>query len=82
MAHWRARWAHLGLAGDQACARFDEIDRDVRTLSRAQLRQPVHGKGLGRWRAYAAELAPLIAELDPAGMRADWDAAARERASC
>jgi tetratricopeptide (TPR) repeat protein len=66
--------AHLDLPPDAACARFYENDRDVRTVSRDQVRQPVHGRGLGRWRAYAAELAPLIAELDAAGLLAEWDA--------
>ena len=60
--------AHLGLPPDPACARFYENDRDVRTVSRAQVRQPVHEQGIGRWRAYARELAPLVAELDTAGM--------------
>jgi hypothetical protein len=59
---------HLDLSHDPACARFYENNRDVRTVSRAQVRQPVHARGLGRWRAYAAELAPLIAELKAAGM--------------
>jgi len=40
----------------------------VRTVSRAQVRQPVHAQGIGRWRAYAPHLAPLIAELAAAGM--------------
>jgi tetratricopeptide (TPR) repeat protein len=65
--------AHLELPPDPACARFYESDRDVRTVSRAQVRQPVHGQGLGRWRGYAAQLAPLIAELDMAGLLAGWD---------
>jgi len=30
----------------------------VRTVSRAQVRQPVNARGLGRWRTYAALLAP------------------------
>jgi hypothetical protein len=58
--------AHLDLPPDPACARFYDSDRDVRTVSRAQVRQPVHGKGLGRWRAHAEDLAPLIAELEAA----------------
>ena len=60
--------AHLDLPPDAACARFYENDRDVRTVSRAQVRRPVHAQGLGRWRPYAKELAPLIAELEEAGM--------------
>ena len=65
--------AHLELPPDPACARFYDSDREVRTVSRAQVRQPIHARGLGRWRAYAAELAPLIAELDAAGMLTQWD---------
>jgi len=60
--------AHLDLPADPACARFYENDREVRTVSRAQVRQPVHAQGIGRWRAYAPHLAPLIAELAAAGM--------------
>jgi hypothetical protein len=65
--------AHLDLPPDPACARFYEVDREVRTVSSAQVRQPIHARGLGRWRPYAAELAPLIAELEAAGMLAEWD---------
>jgi len=59
--------AHLGLPPDARCARFYEGESRVRTVSRAQVRQPVNARGLGRWRAYAQELAPLIAELEQAG---------------
>jgi Tfp pilus assembly protein PilF len=58
--------SHLDLPFDSACARFHEAGSSVRTVSRAQVRQPVNARGLGRWKAYAAELAPLIAELDRA----------------
>jgi tetratricopeptide (TPR) repeat protein len=64
---------HLDLPPDPACARFYDSDREVRTVSSAQVRQPIHARGLGRWRAYAAELAPLIAELQAAGMLAQWE---------
>ena len=65
--------AHLGLPPDPACARFYEADSRVRTVSRAQVRQPVNARGLGRWRTYAARLAPLIAELEQAGALERWD---------
>jgi hypothetical protein len=45
----------------------------VRTVSRAQVRQPVNARGLGRWRTYADDLAPLIGELESAGMLAAWE---------
>jgi tetratricopeptide (TPR) repeat protein len=65
--------AHLDLPHDPACARFYDSEREVRTVSRTQVRQPIQARGLGRWRAYAAELAPLIAELETAGMLAQWN---------
>jgi len=65
--------SHLDLPSDPACARFYESEREVRTVSSAQVRQPINARGLGRWRPYAAQLAPLIAELETAGMLAAWD---------
>jgi Sulfotransferase family len=64
--------AHVGLPPDPACERFYEGENPVRTVSRAQVRQPVNARGLGRWRTYAARLAPLIAELERAGSLAAW----------
>ena len=61
-----------GLPHDANCARFHEREDRVRTVSYAQVRQPVNARGLGRWRSYAEELAPLIAELDAAGLLAAW----------
>jgi Tfp pilus assembly protein PilF len=58
---------HLDLPHDPACERFYEHEGRVRTVSRAQVREPVNARGLGRWRPYANELAPMIAELDRAG---------------
>jgi len=58
------------LPPDPACERFYENDSRVRTVSRAQVKQPVNGRGLGRWRAYARQLEPLIAELRSAGSAA------------
>jgi hypothetical protein len=57
----------VDLSPDPACARFYEGEGRVRTVSRAQVRQPVNARGLGRWRPYAKELAPLIEELERAG---------------
>jgi len=64
--------AHLDLPPDPNCARFYERDSRVKTVSRAQVRQPVNARGLGRWHAYADELAPLIAELERAGSLEAW----------
>ena len=43
---------YVGLPPDPACARFYEADSRVRTVSRAQVAQPVNARGLGRWRPY------------------------------
>ena len=64
---------YVELPPDPACARFYEADRSVRTVSRSQVRQPVNGRGLGRWRAFADDLAPLIAELECAGALQGWE---------
>ena len=59
--------AFLDLPYDPACAKFHEVEREVQTVSRSQVREPVHGRGLGRWRGYAPQLAPLIEALREAG---------------
>jgi Flp pilus assembly protein TadD len=65
--------AHLELPQDENCARFYESESRVRTVSRAQVRQPVNARGLGRWKTYAAQLEPLIAELELAGSLDGWE---------
>ncbi len=62
----------VDLTPDPACARFYEADSPVHTVSRAQVRQPVNARGLGRWRAYADGLAPLIEELNAAEALQGW----------
>jgi hypothetical protein len=63
----RRMLAFLDLPYDPACERFHEVARDVQTVSRSQVREPVHGRGIGRWRAFSAQLAPLIEALREAG---------------
>ncbi|HVY17006.1 MAG TPA: sulfotransferase [Rhodopila sp.] len=53
----------LDLPYDPACEHFHEVERRVRTVSREQVRQPIHARGIGRWREYEQSLAPLIAAL-------------------
>ncbi len=55
----------LELPHDAACERFFEQDRRVGTASRAQVRQPINASGVGRWRDYANQLAPMLRELSP-----------------
>jgi len=60
--------AFLDLPYDPACERFYEAERRVRTVSRAQVKEKVNARGIGRWRPYAEQLAPLIAELEAGGL--------------
>ncbi len=41
-----------GLPWDPACLAFHSSGRSVQTLSRWQVRQPVHSRSVGRWRNY------------------------------
>jgi hypothetical protein len=61
----------LDLPYDAACERFHEVDRPVRTVSRAQVREKVNARGLGRWRGYADLLQPLIAQLEASNVLMD-----------
>lgn len=57
--------AHIGLEWDDACLRFYETERPVKTASLAQVRQPIYTTSVGRWKKYEAYLKPLLAELGP-----------------
>jgi Flp pilus assembly protein TadD len=48
-----------GLPWDDACLRFNETRRAVKTASLAQVRQPIYTSSRGRWRHYQDYLGPL-----------------------
>jgi tetratricopeptide (TPR) repeat protein len=54
---------HCALKWDPRCLAFHQTVRTVRTASAHQVRRPLYATSRGRWRAYGARLAPLIAEL-------------------
>jgi Flp pilus assembly protein TadD len=56
--------AHCGLAWDARCLDFHRTERIVKTASAAQVRRPIYGHSVARWRRYETFLAPLLAELD------------------
>jgi len=58
----------LGLPWNDAVLRFHETERSVYTASKWQVRQPVFTGSVERWRRYAAQLEPLRAILDEAGL--------------
>jgi tetratricopeptide (TPR) repeat protein len=58
-ANIRRLLAHCGLPFESACLSFHETKRPVRTASAEQVRQPLYGSGVGYWRHFETELAPL-----------------------
>jgi hypothetical protein len=54
-----------GLPWDDACLRFYESDRPVRTPSSEQVRQPIYDRSIGHWRNYQQHLAELIEVIAP-----------------
>jgi len=57
---------YCGLPFDDACLRFFENERPVRTASSEQVRQPIFKGGVDQWRHYEPWLAPLKTALGPA----------------
>lgn len=57
--------AYCGLPFDDACLRFFENDRAVRTASSEQVRQPIFRDAMEQWRHYEPWLGPLVAALGP-----------------
>ena len=52
-----------GLRWDERCLAYHKNPRAVRTVSLLQVREPVYKSSVGRWRAYAAHLGPLLKVL-------------------
>jgi tetratricopeptide (TPR) repeat protein len=57
--------AHCGLPFEDACLRFFENARPVRTASSEQVRRPIYREGIEQWRHYAPWLGPLERALGP-----------------
>jgi tetratricopeptide (TPR) repeat protein len=60
----------LELPFEDACLRFYETKRDVRTASAEQVRRPINSKGLDQWRRFERWLGPLKRSLGP--VLKDW----------
>jgi hypothetical protein len=54
---------HCGLAWSPAVLDFHRTERPVKTASARQVRQPIYGSSVARWRNYERFLGPLLAEL-------------------
>jgi hypothetical protein len=65
-AEVRALLDYLGLPFDEACLRFHETKRPIRTASSEQVRRPISSEGADQWRRFEQWLDPLKAGLGPA----------------
>jgi tetratricopeptide (TPR) repeat protein len=63
--------AFCGLEWDPQCLKFHESDRPVKTASVSQVRKPVYGSSVARWRRYGPGLQPLIDALEESGVTVD-----------
>ena len=53
------------LPWEDACVRFHETERPIRTASSEQVRQPIYSKSIHFWRNYEVHLDELIDVLEP-----------------
>lgn len=63
--HARRMVQYCGLGWDDACLAFHSTERQVKTASLQQVRQPVYGSSVQRWRKYHRHLEPLRARPSP-----------------
>ncbi|MFQ6007226.1 MAG: sulfotransferase, partial [Woeseia sp.] len=56
---------YCGLPFDEACLRFYETERAIRTASSEQVRRPIYSSSVNLWRNYESHLGELIEILEP-----------------
>src|SRR5262249_52812789 len=61
--HVRAMLDFAGLCFDPACLSPEKVERPVATASVWQVRQPIAGNSVGKWRRFAAQLRPFTEAL-------------------
>lgn len=59
----RALLAYIGVPFEEACLKFYETDRPVRTASSEQVRRPIFTEGVDQWRHYEPWLGPMRTAL-------------------
>ncbi len=64
--HIRALLDFVGVEFDPRCLNPQDVERDVRTASVWQVRQPINAASSGRWRRYERQLAPYVRALEEA----------------
>ena len=88
-AGWTRRLLdHCGLAWSDRCLAFHMLERRVKTASNLQVRKPIYGSSVARWKRYERHLGPFLDALaggdppeppEPAELeaeRASWQAGA------
>ena len=55
--------AFLGLEWDARCLDFHTTERAVQPSSYLQVREKIHARSVGRWKAYEDHLGPLVDAL-------------------
>lgn len=60
--------AHCGLPFEEACLRYYEKDRAIRTASSEQVRQPIYSSAVNVWEHYREHLEPLETLLKAEGV--------------
>ena len=60
-----------GLEWDEGCLSFPRARNAIRTASVWQVREPLYQRSSGRWRNYAAQIAPLEGRLREFGVEID-----------
>lgn len=66
-AESRALVEHVGLDWSDDCLTPPGDDTQVFTFSREQVRQPVYGTSIGRWKRYEDQIGPLLTALGDLG---------------
>lgn len=59
----RALLEYCGLEWDDACLDFHKTERNIRTASVTQVRQPIYKTSIEKWRHYEKHLGPLLDAL-------------------
>ena len=63
----RRLMTETGIGFDERCLSPHKADGGVSTASSVQVRRPINRSGVGTWRRYADELAPLLRALQADG---------------
>lgn len=59
--------AHCGLEWNDACLEFYRTRRPVASASTSQVRRPIYGSSVGRWKRYRNHIGPLLEALQVTG---------------